>query len=244
MSLSAGDRRMSQDRRDFLGLLATAGLVPVVGGKAERRTGGRIEPTPPSALPPDRPSASPDWDMSWTTRLSGRYRAVFDSPKPQDGGELWRAATWKGQVMDVYGAKQEDVNAVVVIRHGGIPLVMDDEFWRRHEIGKKRKIDDPMTGKRAEGNPILSYEGRKDIPAEMAGSSLTEFLKRGGTVLACNFAFGMMVHYEAEADKEHAKDARERALAHLVPGVILQPSGFFALLEAQRAGCHLFTAGE
>jgi hypothetical protein len=182
--------------------------------------------------------------MTWTARLSGPYRAVFDSPKPDNGGELWRAASWKGQVSEVYGAKPEEVNAVVVIRHGGIPLVMDDEFWRRHEIGKNRKITDPMTGKRADGNPILTYEGRKDIPAEMAGGSLTEFLKRGGMVLACNFAFGMMVHYEAEADKEHAKDARERALAHLVPGVILQPSGFFALLEAQRAGCHLFTAGE
>ena len=151
--------------------------------------------------------------MSWTSRLAGPYRAVFDSPKAQDGGELWRAATWKSQVMEVYGAKQEDVSPVLVVRHGGIPLVMDDAFWRRHEIGKKRKINDPMTGKRAEGNPILSYEGRTDIPAEMAGASLVEFLKRGGTVLACNFAFGMMIHYEAEADKDHAKEARERALA-------------------------------
>jgi hypothetical protein len=235
---------MSQDRRGFLETVIAAGLVPVVGGRAERRKGGKLTPDEPSTVPPFRRSASPNWDMSWTTRLSGRYRAVFDSPKADNGGELWRAASWKGQVSDVYGAKPEEVNAVVVIRHGAIALVMDDEFWRRHEIGKKRKIKDPMTGKRAEGNPILSFEGRQDIPAEMAGGSLTEFLKRGGTVLACNFAFGAMVHYEAEVDKEHAKDARERALAHLVPGVILQPSGFFALLEAQRAGCHLFTAGE
>jgi hypothetical protein len=230
---------MSQDRREFLGSLLAAGLV--VDAKTEGRKDGKEPPPEPSVVPSFRRSV---WDMSWTARLSGPYRAVFDSPKPENGGELWRAASWKGQVSEVYGAKPEEVNAVVVIRHGAIPLVMDDEFWRRHEIGKQGKLTDPMTGKRADGNPILSYEGRKDIPADMAGGSLTEFLKRGGMVLACNFAFGAMVHYEAEADKEHAKDARERALAHLVPGVILQPSGFFALLEAQRAGCHLFTAGE
>jgi len=63
-------------------------------------------------------------------------------------------------------------------------------------------------------------------------------------VLACNFAFGLMVHLESEIDKEHAKEARERAISYLLPGVILQPSGFFGLLEAQRAGCQLFTAGE
>ncbi len=223
---------MSTDRREFLGTMIAAGMAPMMAATSA-----------PSARPPVRPSASP-WDMTWTSRLTGRYRSVFDSPKTENGGEVWRAATWKGQVIEVYGAGAEEVNAVVVIRHGAIPLVMDDEFWRRHEIGKKRKISDPMTGKRADANPILSFEGRKDIPAEMAGSSLTEFIKRGGMVLACNFAFGMMVHYEAEADKEHRKEARERALAHLVPGVILQPSGFFALLEAQRAGCHLFTAGE
>ena len=232
---------MSQDRREFLGLLAAAGLAPVLDGRTERRKDGRKPPPQPSVVPSFPRSV---WDMGWTSRLTGPYRAVFDSPKAQDGGELWRAATWKSQVMEVYGAKPEEVSAVLVVRHGGIPLVMDDAFWRRHEIGKKRKINDPMTGKRARGNPVLSFEGRKDIPSEMAGASLAEFLKRGGTVLACNFAFGMMVHYEAEADKEHAKEARERALAHLVPGVVLQPSGFFALLEAQRAGCHLFTAGE
>jgi hypothetical protein len=32
-------------------------------------------------------------------------------------------------------------------------------------------------------------------------------------------------------------DARKQAIAALVPGVILQPSGVFAALRAQEAGC-------
>ena len=36
----------------------------------------------------------------------------------------------------------------------------------------------------------------------------------------------------------------ERTLRHGFPGVIIQPSGFFAVIEAQRSGCHFFPAAE
>jgi hypothetical protein len=36
--------------------------------------------------------------------------------------------------------------------------------------------------------------------------------------------------------------AREVVLKQVIPGVIIQPSGFFAVIEAQRAGCHFFPA--
>jgi hypothetical protein len=177
-------------------------------------------------------------------RINGKFRAVFDSPKLEDGGEIWRASTWRNQINEVYGVKDPDVSAVLVIRHAGIPLVMNDAFWARHQIGKKRKVKDPRTGKTASENPIGFATGTKDLPAWMADAQIGRFTERGGIVLACNFAFGMMVHLESQIDKEHAKEARERALSYLLPGVILMPSGFFALLEAQRAGCQVFTGGE
>ena len=36
--------------------------------------------------------------------------------------------------------------------------------------------------------------------------------------------------------------AREMALRHVVPGVLLQPSGVFAVLRAQEAGCQYLMA--
>jgi hypothetical protein len=226
---------MAGDRRSFLGRLASGAAV------AAGALG--MDPRPLEAEAPVRP-VSDRWDMSWVDRVNGKFRAVFDSPKIEDGGEIWRAATWRDQILEVYGVKDPDVNAVLVIRHAGIPLVMNDAFWARHNIGKKRKVKDPLTGKTAEHNPIGPNDWRKEIPAWMADSLIPKFVERGGIVLACNFAFGLMVHLESEIDKEHAKEARERALTYLLPNVILQPSGFFGLLEAQRAGCHLFTAGE
>jgi len=157
---------MAGDRRTFLGRLATGAAVAAgaVGLDAKQLAAEtRIRPV------------SDKWDMSWVDRVNGKFRAVFDSPKIDDGGEIWRAATWRSQIIDVYGVKDADVNPVLVIRHAAIPLVMNDAFWARHKVGKK--------------------------------------------------------------------EARTRALSYMLPGVILQPSGFFGLLEAQRAGCQLFTAG-
>jgi len=227
---------MSNGRRDFLGRLAASAAL--AGGVAGASPGRLRAESGPRAV-------SDKWDMSWIDRINGKFRGVFDSPKIEDGGQIFRAAIWQSQVTEVYGVKDADVNSVLVIRHGGIPLAMDDAFWERHQIGKKRKMKDPWTGKTAVANPIRSYQGKPDVPPSMAGTSLEGYMAKGGIVLACNFAFGLMVHLESELTKETDRDAvRTRLLSNLVPGIILQPSGFFALLEAQRAGCHLFAAGE
>ena len=239
---------MDRDRRDFLGRLAVGAAV-AAGGLGAGVASLHAEPL--HAAPP-RPQVLSTFDMSWLDRVRGRYRAVFDSPKIADGGEMFRAAIWRDQIAEAYGAKDDDITAILVFRHLGIPLVMDDEFWMRHQLGKKNKLRDYKTKKFYEKNPIRSNEGETNVDPMMAGATLEAFTKRGGIVLGCNFAFGEMVSLEVAVDKELAKDhskeardeARKRTLEHLLPGVILQPSGFFAVLEAQRAGCQMFTAGE
>jgi hypothetical protein len=39
-------------------------------------------------------------------------------------------------------------------------------------------------------------------------------------------------------DKLSKDEATTRAKEHLIPGVIIQPSGFFAVLKAQEEGCN------
>lgn len=239
---------MDNDRRDFLSRLAVGAAV-AAGGLSVGATSLDATPAHAVSARSDLPTA---FDMSWLDRVRGRYRAVFDSPKIADGGEMFRAAIWRDQIAEAYGAKDDDITAILVFRHTSIPLVMDDEFWMRYQLGKKNKYRDYKTKKFYEKNPIRSNDGETEADPMMASANMETFVKRGGIVLGCNFAFGEMVNLELEADKEHKKDhskevrdeARKRALAHLLPGVILQPSGFFAVLEAQRAGCQVFTAGE
>src|SRR5207302_230128 len=64
-----------------------------------------------------------------------------------------------------------------------------------------------------------------------------KYIGRGGIALACNLAFDECVEMVQKADGSTPEAARAKAIGFLVPGVVLQPSGVFAALRAQEAGC-------
>lgn len=183
-----------------------------------------------------------DWDMSWVGRVKGKYRAVFDSPEISEGAAIFRAALWKQEYHEVFGAPPAELSPVLVIRHRAIALAMDDAYWSTFEIGKHEKLKDPSTGKWAKANPIRTAPA--GTPADEREYSLEGFLAAGGVVLACNMAFGMVVgRYAERAGGNDYAAARAVALQHLIPGIILQPSGIFAALHAQEAaGCRYILA--
>lgn len=217
---------MSRNRRQFLGKLAalsaTGSLLPAAAAAAA--------PAPVQGTP---------WDLTWRERVVGDFRAVFDSPQINEGVAIWRAADWKRAVRAVYGDAAGDASAVLVIRHEAIPMAMNDAFWERHELGKEAKIKQPGSKKWVMRNPFL---GTPETPENERWMTLDGFMASGGIVLACNYAFRFMVQKEAAKAKLQPREARDATLPYLVPGVTLQPSGFFAALEAQRAGCHFFLA--
>jgi hypothetical protein len=75
----------------------------------------------------------------------------------------------------------------------------------------------------------------------MADEVLTKVLATS-SVLACNLACQDIVEVIRPEAGGDAARARSMALRHLVPGIILQPSGVFAVNRAQEAGCHYFLA--
>jgi hypothetical protein len=179
--------------------------------------------------------ADDDTDLSWVARLRGKSRAVFDSPLVSEGGALFRAAMWRKQTNKVFGTPIEDVTPVVVFRHEAIPLVMNDSYWEHMGTGKDLKWKDDKTGKWLKVNPLVNLP--PGAPAAMADYTMPAFLKSGGVVLACGLAFGEVIGAYRDKDKLSAADAKKRAMENLVPGVIIQPSGFFAVLKAQDEGC-------
>jgi hypothetical protein len=216
-------------RRDFINnvnniaassLLAAIPL-PAALTAAERRSTG---------LPIDD-----QWDLSWVSRLRGKSRAVFDSPHVSEGGALFRAVMWREQHAKVFGTPPADLTPVIVFRHEAIPLVMDDAHWDHIGVGKDLKLKDSSTKKWYRKNPYAAADPKD--PAEMNDYNLASFIASGGIVLACNLAFGMIVGQWQEKDKLSNADAEKAAKARLLPGVILQPSGFFAVLKAQDEGC-------
>lgn len=221
---------MSTPRRDFLGWLGASALAGSAGlpgplGAAEATDAGTGAGANTTAR----------WDMSWTSRVTGRYRAVFDAPEVSDGAGVFRALLWRDQHREVYGTAAADLSAVLVVRHAAIPLVMDDEYWARFAIGERAKLKDPATKAWALRNPLL--RPMDGMPPAFAEYSLPHLLATGGVVLACDLALRSAVADFARGDKLPPDEARAAALRHVVPGVVLQPSGIFAALRAQEIGC-------
>ena len=215
---------MPTDRRDFLGALVAMGIV----GKGENLPSSPVQ----SALP-------------WLSRIRGTHRAVFDNPR-DDGTGLIRAWIWLNQCQSVLGAAGDDCTAVVVLRHGAVTLAMNDAFWARYEIALSGSTPEkPNIPKR---NPqmaaaMVDSMGMSPPPARAfaQGLGLDALIARGGIVVACEFAFWGVTQRVLNRDKTTEPEARERALAHLVPGVSLVPSGFLALAAAQQHGCSFVT---
>ena len=218
---------MTTNRREFLGHMTTSaamlGVLPfTIAGAAA-----------PTALP----TTAEDWDLSWTKKVTGKYKGVFDVPEIESGYGVWRATIWGAQYQQVLGVQPKDMSPVLVLRHNGIVLAMNQQYWDKYQVGKQKNVLHPVTEQPTDRNPALLSSERGEQPANFDPMALDKFIARGGVALACNLAFADVVNTVATADKVSPEEARKRAIAMLVPGVILQPSGVFAAMRAQELGC-------
>lgn len=227
---------MSTDRREFLSqLTASAGMLGLLPFAVEG-AGDTI------GAPELSPVSRADWDLSWAKRLTTKYRAVFDVPEIESGYGVWRATIWATQYQQTLKVAPKDMTAVLVLRHNGIVLAMNQAFWDRYQIGKERKVMHPVTEEPTDRNPALLSSVRGEQPADFDPMALDKFIARGGIALACDLAFGDVVNLIAKQDKVSEEVARTQAESMLVPGVIMQPSGVFASIYAQDLGCRYLRA--
>lgn len=230
----------STPRREFLSQVATAGLATAGLTLAGVAGAQGTAATAPSGR-------APAFDDTWTARVrAARHRAVFDAPEVQDGLGIWQAWLFRRGYRDALGpAEAAAAVPVVVIRHAATVLAIDDALWAKYKLGEMRKLDDPVTKKPALRNPYA--RPRADAPppdaktaARLEGEpepTLEGLIKSGAVVLACNLALGQMIDRVARAASIPEEQARAEVHANLVPGVILQPSGIYAVLRAQEVGC-------
>lgn len=226
---------MPTTRRQFLDSLATGAAA--LGATAAVPSMLRAMPAEFGA--PDASPSAQQWDTRWTERLTGRVRAVFDVPEIESGYGVWRASVWARQYQDVFGLPASDLSTALVIRHNAIILAMQQAFWDRYGIGKAHAVTHPATLEPTDRNPALM--GPSDgIEVLQVDFALGPFMQRGGVVLACNAALQDLVPMVQQADGVSETDARARVVGALVPGVILQPSGVFAVLHAQQQAKALY----
>ena len=179
------------------------------------------------------PSSGP-WDTSWIDSLAkAKYRVVFNGSDVADGAVLDYTSTFFDQFHEVHDTRDAETRPVIVFRRLGTVMALNDAMWDRFGIGADRKIDDPLTKAPARRNPFWS------APAgdRHAAMSIEAMQKRGLICLACNVSLMSMGYSFAQKTGRDVEEVRKEVRENLVPGAIAVPSGIFALIRAQNAGC-------
>lgn len=219
---------MGSTRRDFVNQLA-AGAVGLSGLTAWDKVA-------PADLRAHGLQPQPTWDVSWPQRLKGRHKACFDCTEPESGYGVWRTGAWARQFMDVMKVSATALAPVLILRHNAIILALQQGFWDTYKLGALKQVTHPLTGAPTDRNPALLDE-RDGVPEPFSAMSLPKQVSRGVVALACNLALQDCVELVKRVDGVSDEVARTRAVAALVPGVILQPSGVFAAVLAQESDC-------
>jgi hypothetical protein len=221
------------ERRDFI-RQAVVGAVSLSGLSCASASAPRslVDGAARAAVPP---IAGP-WYFSWVDRIRAPHRAVFESSQIMNGEALLHAWLFMDGYREAHGLADSDVQAVIVMRHGSLPMGLGDYLWQKYAIGEKLKINDSATKQPATRNPYLASSR-----GGVNGAGTIEGLRaRGAIFLACNMAamgFAQQIAQETGLAKEAA---RAEIRQNLAPGVILMPSGIFAVLRAQDAGCKYY----
>lgn len=219
---------MDATRRDFLGKI-TAGAaaysaLPIALAVSACAAEGSNQ-------------AAGEFDLAWPGKLTGKHKAVFDMAEIESGYGLWRGNAWKAQVQQYMNAAPTDVSLATILRHEAIALAMDQAFWDKYGLGKLKSVKHPITQQPTDKNPVLMGVA-EGVPAPFDAAALPKQQEGGVVFLACNLAFTLdIVPLVASADKISEEEAKKVATSHIIPGVLLQPSGVFAATRAQEAGC-------
>jgi hypothetical protein len=217
------EQSSSTPRRDFLGTLAAAAAATGMSAMLPREL---------RAIP-----ATPVSDAqleAWFGRLKGKHRMVFDAPEPNEG----MAAIWPRIYLNTMEAAYpgEGASAIVILRHGGLPLALSDPIWAKYHLGEMFNIkagDAPATT-----NIYATITG---LP--IPGLGIAELMKGGVLVGACDVALTV---YSAGAAQKMGMDAaavKKEWVAGLLPGVQVVPSGVLAVGRAQEYDCKYCFAG-
>ena len=234
-------------RREFLGQLATAAVA--LAGTAcaapaiatQQQAAGPVPSAPPT---PSTPPAKVVFDDTWTTRLTGKHKAVFDSPEIEEGTALYHAMSYLGAIKDVFGTGDSDASVVVVLRHAAVPMLYNDVMWAKYDLGAQTKTLDQKSKQPVTRNIYYQRLDKDGKPSseEKPSATIKSLTNRGVIFIGCDLATRGFSYRIAAKTKQAQSAVYEEIRQNLVPGAILMPTGVFGMLLAQEAGCSVMRA--
>jgi len=183
-------------------------------------------------------STRPETPAEWFNKINGKHRIVFDVTHP---AEIFPFA-WSRSFLvanDQTGSPAKDCSVVVVLRHIGILFAFGDGIWAKYKFGSQFKINDPATNASAVRNPFWKpAKGDFTVPGLGEVSiGINELQADGVMFCVCDSAITILSATIADAMKIDAGEVRKEWITGLLPGIMVVPSGVWAVGRAQEHGC-------
>jgi intracellular sulfur oxidation DsrE/DsrF family protein len=173
-------------------------------------------------------------------KIKGKHRIIYDAPEPHAGFPIiWSWVYY--QTNNQTGSPDTDVTALVVLRHNGIPIAMEDRLWEKYKFGEVFKIDDNNTKAAALRNPFYEPQGA-DFPMPVI-EGVKKLQSRGAMFCVCDIALTVYSGMVAKSINQNPEDVKKDWVSGLLPGVQVVPSGVWAVGRAQENGCGYCYAG-
>jgi intracellular sulfur oxidation DsrE/DsrF family protein len=168
---------------------------------------------------------------SWFKKAKGSHRIVYDASEPHGGMPfIW---TWVYYLTNnETGVADNDMTAMVVLRHNAIPFAFEDRLWKKYNLGEVFKVTDNTTQKPAVRNPYYIPQPG-DFPAPGI-EGIQKLQSRGAMFGVCNMAlkvYSAMVAKEAKLD---AQDVYKDWAGGVLKDIQIVPSGVWAIGRAQQ----------
>ncbi len=176
---------------------------------------------------------------AWIKSIKGKHKQVFDAPSTNGGFPFAWPRVFQLTNNQV-GVPNDQLTAVVILRHDAIPLAMVDALWTKYNFGEVFHAHDPMTKTPWTSNPFWKPKSALPIP----GMALNELLDSGVLVGVCDMALKFYSQGVAEKMKLDAAEIKKDWVGGIFPGIQIVPSGVLAINRAQEAGCTYCYAGE
>ncbi len=216
----------SDPRRSFLGRLM-GGAAALV---ALPLTARRADALPAAA------AAEP-----WLSALAkAKHKQVFDGAELNGGFPLMFSGAYLMTMNGTYKLKPGEARAVLVLRHGGTIMALNDAMWSKYGLGAANKVTDAETKAPATRNPFANSKAGDVLNPDW---SLDKLPALGVMPVVCNLALNVLSGRMGAAIGVKPEEAYADWKANLVPGVQIAPSGVLAVGRAQEAGCTYCFAG-
>lgn len=176
----------------------------------------------------------------WMKKIKGKHKILYDAPEPHNGFPvIWSWVFY--QTNNQTGTPDNDLTALVVLRHNAIPLAMEDRLWAKYKFGEMFKINDNNSKAPAVRNVFYEPQGA-DFPLSVI-EGIKKLQQRGVMFCVCDTALSVFSGFVGQATNQKPEDVKKDWVSGLLPGIQLVPSGVWAVSRAQERGCAYCYAG-